>query len=174
MSIEQHDRSNIIEHLIRWAGQQDTVRAVILTSSRAIPNAPVDLFSDYDVILVLRTIEPFHGDRSWLEVFGPVLAVYRDPLIDEDGLVRSAFVVQYENGLKIDFKLWPVELLKTIPNNKRLTTEFDAGYKILLDKDQLTTNLIPPTYLGYIPTPPSEAHYLELLEGFFLDTTYVA
>jgi aminoglycoside 6-adenylyltransferase len=175
MSIAQHDRtSNIIEDLIRWAGQQDSVRAVILTSSRAIPNAPVDLFSDYDVILVLRNIEPFHRDRSWLEVFGPVLALYRDPLIDEDGLTRSAFVVQYENALKIDFNLWPVELLKRIPNNKRLTTEFDAGYKVLLDKDQLTTNLRPPTYLGYIPTPPTEAHYLELLEGFFLDTTYVA
>ena len=165
---------DVVENLIRWADQQDLVRAVVLTSSRAIPNAPVDLFSDYDVILCLRSIEPFHSDRTWLDVFGPVLAVYRDPLIDEDGLVRSAYVVQYENGLKIDFNLWPVELLRRIANNERLTAEFDAGYQVLLDKDQLTTNLRPPTYLGYIPTPPTEAHYLELLEGFFLDTTYVA
>ena len=99
---------DVVENLIRWADQQDLVRAVVLTSSRAIPNAPVDLFSDYDVILSLRSIEPFHADRRWLKVFGPVLAVYRDPLIDEDGLVRSAYVVQYENGLKIDFNLWPV------------------------------------------------------------------
>src|ERR1044071_3248240 len=105
---------NLVEHLIRWANQQDLVRAVILTSSRAIPNASIDLFSDYDVILSLRAIEPYHVDRSWLEVFGPVLAIYRDPLIDEDGLVQSAFVVQYENGLKIDFSLWPVELLTRI------------------------------------------------------------
>lgn len=160
--------------MIRWADQQDLVRAVVLTSSRAIPNAPVDLFSDYDVVLALRTIEPFHVDRSWLEVFGPALAVYRDPLINENGLVRSAFVVQYENGLKIDFSLWPVELLERIANKERLTTEFDAGYQVLLDKDELTTRLGPPTYLGYIPAPPTEAHYLELLEGFFLDTTYVA
>lgn len=165
---------DVIETLIRWAGQQDPVRAVVLTSSRAIPNAPLDLFSDYDVILSLRAIEPFHADRTWLEVFGPVLAVYRDPLIDEDGLVRSAYVVQYENGLKIDFSLWPIELLRRIANNEQLTVEFDAGYQVLLDKDQLTTNLRPPTYLGYIPTPPTEAHFLELLEGFFLDTTYVA
>ncbi|HKU76501.1 MAG TPA: aminoglycoside 6-adenylyltransferase [Pyrinomonadaceae bacterium] len=171
MRLEAND---VVEHLIHWAEEQDLVRAVVLTSSRAIPNAPVDLFSDYDVILSLRSIEPFHADRTWLEVFGPVLAVYRDPLIDEDGLVRSAYVVQYENGLKIDFSLWPVELLKRIANNKRLITEFDAGYKVLLDKDQSTTNLRPPTYFGYIPTPPTEKHYLELLEGFFLDTTYVA
>ncbi|HET6975863.1 MAG TPA: aminoglycoside 6-adenylyltransferase [Pyrinomonadaceae bacterium] len=165
---------DVVENLIRWSDRQDLVRAVVLTSSRAIPNAPVDLFSDYDVILCLRSIEPFHADRNWLEGFGPVLAVYRDPLIEEDGLVRSAYVVQYENGLKIDFSLWPVELLKRIPNNKRLITEFDAGYKVLLDKDQLTINLGPPTYLGYIPTPPTEPYYQALLEGFFLDTTYVA
>ncbi|HEV2905092.1 MAG TPA: aminoglycoside 6-adenylyltransferase, partial [Pyrinomonadaceae bacterium] len=163
-----------VEHLVAWGSQQELVRAVVLTSSRAIPHAPLDLFSDYDVILVLRSIEPFYADRTWLEAFGPVLAVYRDPLSADDGLERSAYVVQYENGLKIDFSLWPVELLLRVANKERLTVEFDAGFKVLLDKDQLTSNLRTPTYLGYIPTPPSEAHYLELLEGFFLDTTYVA
>ncbi|HXV43173.1 MAG TPA: aminoglycoside 6-adenylyltransferase, partial [Anaerolineae bacterium] len=165
---------DVVENLIRWADQQDLVRAVVLTSSRAIPNAPVDLFSDYDVILSLPSIEPFHADRTWLEVFGPVLAVYRDPLIDEDGLVRSAYVVQYENGLKIDFNLWPVELLERVAKRDHIIAEFDAGYQVLLDKDGLTIDLKPPTYSAYIPTPPTEAHYFELLEGFFLDTTYVA
>ena len=165
---------DVVENLIRWADQQDLVRAVVLTSSRAIPNAPVDLFSDYDVILSLRSIEPFHADRKWLDVFGPVLAVYRDPLIDEDGLVRSAYVVQYENGLKIDFNLWPVELLERVAKRDHIITEFDAGYQVLLDKDGLTIDLKPPTYSAYIPTPPTEAQYFELLEGFFLDTTYVA
>lgn len=165
---------DVVENLIRWADQQDLVRAVVLTSSRAIPNAPVDLFSDYDVILSLRSIEPFHADRRWLEVFGPILAVYRDPLIDEDGLVRSAYVVQYENGLKIDFNLWPVELLERVAKRDHIIAEFDAGYQVLLDKDGLTIDLKPPTYSAYIPTPPTEAHYFELLEGFFLDTTYVA
>ena len=165
---------DVVEKLIRWADQQDLVRAVVLTSSRAIPNAPVDLFSDYDVILSLRSIEPFHADRTWLDVFGPVLAVYRDPLINEDGLVRSAYVVQYENGLKIDFNLWPVELLERVAKRDHMIAEFDAGYQVLLDKDGLTIDLKPPTYSAYIPTPPTEVHYFELLEGFFLDTTYVA
>lgn len=164
----------MIEQLISWANSQELIRAVILTSSRAIPHAPLDLFSDYDVILVSRSIEPYYVDRSWLGVFGPVLAVYRDPLIDEDGFTRSAYVVQYENSLKIDFNLWPVELLKHVAGSDQLTAEFDAGYRVLVDKDSLTTGLKPPTYSGYIPAPPTEASYLELLEGFFLDTMYVA
>ncbi|HEU4509536.1 MAG TPA: aminoglycoside 6-adenylyltransferase [Pyrinomonadaceae bacterium] len=164
----------IVDQLIHWANSQDLIRAVILTSSRAIPNAPVDLFSDYDVILVSRSIEPFYADRTWLGVFGPVLAVYRDPLIDENGLRRSAYVVQYENSLKIDFTLWPVELLQRITSSEQLPAEFDAGYQVLLDKDNVTTALKQPTYRGYIPAPPTEAYYMELIEGFFLDTTYVA
>lgn len=164
----------MIEQLRRWAESQALIRAVVLTSSRAIPHASLDLFSDYDVILVSRSIEPYYEDRTWLGVFGPVLAVYRDPLIDEKGLTRSAYVVQYENSLKIDFSLWPIELLQRVTNSEQLPAEFDAGYQVLVDKDGLTTNLKPPTYSGYIPAPPTEAQYMELIEGFFLDTTYVA
>jgi aminoglycoside 6-adenylyltransferase len=164
----------ILDQLVHWANEQELIRAVILTSSRAIPDAALDLFSDYDVILVLRSIQPLYVDRTWLEVFGPVLAVYRDPLIEDNKHKRSAYVVQYENGLKIDFNLWPVELLQQVASNECLPAEFDAGYKVLVDKDQLTTALASPTYAGYIPTPPSEAQYMELIEGFFLDTTYVA
>lgn len=168
------DPEKVLQQLVHWAGQQQSVRAVILTSSRAIPHAALDLFSDYDVILILRDIEPFYVDRTWLEVFGPVLAIYRDPLSEDNGQKRSAYVVQYENGLKIDFNLWPIELLQRVTYNGHLPAEFDAGYKILVDKDHLTTALTSPTYAAYIPAPPTEAHYLELLEGFFLDTTYVA
>ncbi len=166
--------NTVIEQLKRWGDSQTLIRAMVLTSSRAIPQASVDLFSDYDVILVTRSIEPFYEDRTWLEVFGPVLAVYRDPLIDENGLTYSAYVVQYENSLKIDFSLWPVELLQRVTNSEQLPAEFDAGYQVLVDKDDLTTGLKPPTYSGYIPSPPTETRYMELLEGFFLDTTYVA
>ena len=80
-----------------------------------------------------------------------MLAVYRDPLIDENGLTRSAYVVQYENSLKIDFNLWPVELLQRVAGSDQLPAEFDAGYQVLVDKDGLTSGLKPPTYSGYSP-----------------------
>jgi aminoglycoside 6-adenylyltransferase len=168
------DQDSTIASLIRWAEAQDSIRAVVLTSSRAIPHAPLDLFSDYDVILATRSVDKFYTDRSWLQAFGPVLAVYRDPMIADKGLERSAYVVQYENGSKIDFSLWPVELLQRVVENVHLPAEFDAGYRVLIDKDGLTKGLKPPSYSAYIPTPPTEANYLDLIESFFLDTTYVA
>lgn len=165
---------NILQQLRKWAEQEPTVRAMVLTSSRAIPHAQTDAFSDYDVIIALTDIKPLYENRAWLETFGSVLAVYRDPLINDRGFQRSAFVTQYEDSLKIDFSLWPVDLLKQIVSEPQLTREFDAGYKVLLDKDHLTDGLQPPTYQGYIPQPPTEADYQALIESFFLDTAYVA
>ena len=164
----------MIDRLIQWAEQQPSVRAMLLTSTRAVPGAPTDLFSDYDVILVLRDIRPFYAERAWLEAFGRVLTLYHDPLIPVRGLQRSGNVTQYEDGLKIDFSLWPVELLQQIVAEPQLPAELDAGYRILLDKDGLTEGLEPPGYKAYIPTPPAEADFLDLIEVFLLEATYVA
>lgn len=165
---------DIIEQLIQWANRQPLVRAMLLTSSRAIPHAPTDMFSDYDVILALRDIQPFFAERAWLEAFGRVLVLYRDPLILDGGLERSAHVTQYESGLKIDFSLWPVALLQRVVAQPQLPPEFDAGYRILLDKDHLTAGLQPPSYAAYIPTPPAETDYQAVIEVFFLEAVYVA
>lgn len=170
----EQKQNKVIEQLVRWGEQERLVRAMILTSSRAIPHAHTDVFSDYDVILALTDVEPLFADRTWLGVFGPVLAVYRDPLILDRGFQRSAYVTQYENGLKIDFSLWPVALLSRIVAEPQLAKEFDAGYRVLLDKDNLTAGLQSPTYRAYIPDPPSETEYQDKIESFFLDTAYVA
>jgi len=92
MSFEQHQK--ILEKLVRWGQGEPLVRAAILTSSRAIPQAHTDAFSDYDVILILTNIDSFFADRSWLNAFGSVLALYRDPLILDRGFERSAYVTQ--------------------------------------------------------------------------------
>ena len=163
------------EKLIAWGAKQELVRAMVLTSSRAIPNNPyTDLYSDYDVILALRDVRPFHDSREWLAAFGTVLAMYRDPMHEEDGMNWSGNVVQFEDGFKIDFTLWPVEMMRKVAQHETLPPEFDAGYQVLLDKDGLTEGIKPPSYQSYIPQPPTEARYREEIENFFLCTTYVA
>ena len=174
MKKKESEQDATIESLIRWAEDQPGVRAILLTSSRGNPSAQIDIFSDYDVILALRDIHPFYEARTWLEAFGKVLAVYRDPLQQYLDFLKGGYVTQYENGLKIDFALWPVENLQRIVANPELPDEFDAGYLVLLDKDHLTDGLKPPTYKAYIPKPPSEIEYLDAIEVFFLEAAYVA
>ena len=171
-----HHPQDVIQRLIQWAEQRESIRAMLLTSTRAIPTASVDVFSDYDVVLVVKNIRPFFEDRSWLADFGEVLVVYCDPIYSDPdyGIEKFANVTQYADGLKIDFTLWPVELLQKILQAPALTAELDAGYRILIDKDHLTEGMQPPTYTAYIPVPPTEQVYQKTIEDFLSDPPYVA
>ena len=164
----------ILQYLIQWGAQHDTVRAMILTSTRAVPNAYVDVFSDYDVIVYVPDIQPWHTDDAWLEDFGRVLVVYRDPIRVEHGCEKFARITQYEDGLKIDFTVAPVEMLPRIVATGRLPDDLDVGYTVLIDKDGLTEHLRPPTHTAHIPAPPTKEHYLTRIEVFFHEATYVA
>ena len=96
---------DVLTHIIKWADTDKTVRAVLLTSSRAIPSATFDRFSDYDVTVVVTDILPFIENREWLKSFGDVLVVYRDPIRDQLGYRRFAYVTQYADGSKIDLSV---------------------------------------------------------------------
>jgi aminoglycoside 6-adenylyltransferase len=164
----------IIQKLIRWGEQRSSVRAMILTSTRTNPDAPKDVFSDYDVIVVVKNIQPYLKQDAWLQDFGRVLVVYRDPVRQEYGHDRFARITQYEDGTKIDFTIWPVEILLAVVQDQQLPDDLDVGYITLLDKDGLTQDLKAPLYAAYIPELPSEDSYLRLVEVFFHEATYVA
>ena len=174
--IARHDPGEVIRRLVRWAEERDPVRTMLLTSTRARPDAPVDALSDYDVVLVVEDIRPFFEDRSWLEDFGEVLVAYWDGIEpDPDhGVEQTGNVVHYDDGLKIDFRLWPVALLRRISDAPAPPDELDAGYLVLLDKDRLTADLDPPTYMAYVPDRPDEEAYLTWVNDFFSDAPYVA
>jgi aminoglycoside 6-adenylyltransferase len=166
----------VLETIIQWAKKKPEIRAVLLTSTRAVPNAPVDVLSDYDVILILEEIRPFVLDKTWLNDFGEVLVVYWDAIYphSEFGDDCCGNVTQYVDGLKIDFTLWSVELLQKIVDASTLEPELDAGYKILLDKDKLTTKLQPPSFQSYLPKPPTLEAYQTHINDFLTNAPYVA
>ncbi len=167
----------LVQRFIRWAEGQQAVRAMLLTGSRANPHAPVDAWSDYDLILVVEDVHPFFEDRAWLQGFGQVLVAYWDPIQpvpDFPDLEQVSNVVLFEDGLKIDLTVWPVELLPRLARSPALPADLDLGYAVLVDKDRLAAGLRAPTYTAYIPTPPSNEVYQKAIEDFFSDVPYVA
>lgn len=162
--------------LVRWAESKNPVRAMLLTSTRANPRATVDVLSDYDVALVVEDIRPFFEDRSWIGDFGEVLVAHWDPIFPESdhGIEQTGNVIQYADGLKIDFRLWPVALARRISVASVLPDELDAGYAVLLDKDGLLDEMPPPSHEAYVPDRPTEEAYLTVVNDFFGDAPYVA
>jgi len=171
------DSSNdqaIIHRLVQWGEQQRPVRAMLLTSSRTNPAAPVDVLSDYDVIVVVTDIQPYLTDEAWLEDFGELLVVYRDPIRHTYGCETFIRVTHYQDGTKIDFSIWPVGIMPQIAAEPHLPDFLDIGYQILLDKDHLTDALRSPTYTAFIPAPPTAEAYQTVIDEFFNDALYVA
>lgn len=164
----------ILEELIAWGEQQPDVRAMVLTSTRAT-GVSVDQFSDYDVVLLCTDIQIRHNDKTWLQDFGDVVIAYWDDIHPEEnsGLSVSGNVVYYPGTRKIDFSLWPVEIAVWLADQSTLPAELDAGFQILLDKDQLTDAWPIPTRKGYELSLPTHAEYLTLVNDFLVGIPYV-
>jgi len=165
-----------IDRLTRWGEARRDVRCLLITSTRAIPDARVDAYSDYDVILVVDDVRPMIDDTSWLTDFGEVLIAYWDPLEvnPSTGAEQVGSIIDYTDGLKIDFGLWSRQHYAEVTGRQDPAPELDAGYRVLVDKDGLTAELPPPTFRSYIPARPDEATYLRLVTDFLIGVPYVA
>ena len=163
----------VIQKLVALGEKHDSLRAVILTSSRCNPNAYQDIFSDYDAMVFFTDPAPFLESDSWFEALGPVLAVYRDEFLNPDytSYMRMAF---YEDGTKIDFSVNYAARLVSICAEPSLPEWLDVGYEVLVDKDGLTSSLATPTFKAYIPAIPTETEYHTLVNEFWTESIYVA
>jgi aminoglycoside 6-adenylyltransferase len=165
----------VLEQLTEWASANDDVRAMLLTSTRAIGGA-VDAYSDYDIILVLSDVTAYAEKSDWLSAFGELAIAYWDPIETDPrtGESSTSNITYYTGGLDIDFTLWPVSRLARLADQRKLPTELDAGYRVLVDKDGVAARLPAPTLRGYIPDPPDEATFLRLITDFFIGPPHVA
>lgn len=171
--IDRKRPDRVIAALIAWGEADTTIRALILTSSRAVPDMPTERLSDYDLIVVLADVDRFLRDEGWLQTYGTPIVRFNDHHV-LNGHDTYARLVLYEDGTKIDYTLWPVALLQKVAAAPQLPDDLDVGYRILLDKDGLTDGIVAPTYAAHIPVRPTEAEYLALVHEFWWEITYVA
>jgi aminoglycoside 6-adenylyltransferase len=163
----------VVERLMAWGTAHPLVRAMILTSSRSRPDGPVDVLSDYDLILAVSEIEPFAFDDAWTYEYDRPMVRWGDQG-ELHGLTTYFRGVVYQNSVKIDYSIWPVKLLESIATEVHLPDQLDVGYRVLLDKDRRTAGWKSPSYQAYIPKRPTQAQYQALVEEFWWSATYVA
>jgi aminoglycoside 6-adenylyltransferase len=166
-------QDRVLDRAVAWARGEDLVRALILESSRANPRAAIDELSDYDLLLVVSDVRPLRDDDAWLRWCGEPLVCCSEDWTREglDGLTR---LVLYEDGTKVDHQVWCVARFEIEKQCPALPDILDVGYRVLLDKNGVTAGLKPPTYTAHIPRRPTEREYLDLVEEFWWETTYVA
>lgn len=155
----------VLTQFDKWAQGNDLIRAAVLTGSRVDPEGVTDFLSDYDIELYVADLAPFRKDDEWLSVFGPIMV--RWPFSPrstsrEKWLTR---LVLFKDGVRIDFQI--TDKTEIEPD------AYDNGYRVLLDKYNLTAGLNDPTFSEYIITKPSREEYDTLVHEFWWNATYV-
>jgi aminoglycoside 6-adenylyltransferase len=165
--------ADILAKLTAWGEAQPSIRAMIITSSRVRPGGPVDLLSDYDIILVVTDPDRYAQEEAWQFDYGPPMVRWGDQS-ELYGLTTYFRGVIYADYVKIDYSIWPAALPARIAAEDALPDQLDVGYRVLLDKDGLAAQWKPPAYQAHIPAVPTEAEYLAVVEEFWWTATYVA
>ena len=137
---------------------------MILTSTRARGDG--DALSDYDVVVATD------ADLDVTQ-YGEPIAGWSDESVVLGVPTRFRGIV-YDDGVRIDYTIWPGELLRRVAAAPELPEDLDVGYRVLLDKDGRTGGWGQPTYRAHIPAPPTQEQFDELVHEFWWDTTYVA
>jgi aminoglycoside 6-adenylyltransferase len=149
------------------------VRALVLTSSRARPGAPADALSDYDVIVAVSDPAAFLTDEGWQSAYARPLARWGDEH-ELHGLGFSFLGIVHEDWTKVDYMIWPEELLERVAAEESLPDVLDVGYRVLLDETGITARWPAPSYRAHIPSPPAQGEYDALVEELWWSSSYVA
>nr|WP_315030999.1 AadS family aminoglycoside 6-adenylyltransferase [uncultured Chryseobacterium sp.] len=166
-------REEKLEKIIQWAESNPDIRVVLLTSSLVNPYAPIDDFSDLDVELVFENRKVYEENNSWISLFGSPISMIEEEDNVFDGK-HAMKMVLYKDHVKIDFKLYQLSEFITETKEEILPGDWDLGYKVLVDKDELTKGMKLPTYQSVMIHQPSEKRFQQLLNDFWWDTTYIA
>ncbi len=161
------------ELIRRWAEEAEGVRAAILTGSMARGGAVVDALTDHDVALFLDDPDALEASGAWYDAFGDVLVTIPETR-EELGREFSTRLVVYDDGSRIDFSLFPTDILRVIAILPELPPWLDAGYQVLYDPERITGTMVPPFGRGYTGRAPSPDDVLADIEELFWEALVVA
>ncbi len=79
-----HTEAEMISLIKDIAFKEENIRAAYIEGSRTNPNAPKDIFQDYDIVYIVTTTKPFREDKEWINNFGKILYMhYPQETMDE-------------------------------------------------------------------------------------------
>ena len=154
-----HSEKEMLDVIIKVANDDERIRAVLMTGSRADPNVPKDKYQDYDIIYFVNDINPFYNNTEWVEKhFGKPLIMQLPEameIIPAVGDGSFAFLMLFEDGSRIDLSI----------EHKPYTDNGEPAI-ILLDKDNFFPKLKQDKKHWHIK-PPSQKYFHDCCNEFW-------
>lgn len=99
----------VLELILKVAEEDERIRAVLMTGSRANPDCPPDRYQDFDVAYFVTDVKPYWDNMSWIkEKFGEPSLVQKPESMklippDEDG--SYMYLMIFPDGNRIDLQI---------------------------------------------------------------------
>ena len=159
----------MIDLVINIAKEDERIRAVIMNGSRANPNAPRDIFMDFDIVYIVTDLAPYKHNFEWIKRFGEIMILQlpddmSDPAPADDE--EFGYLMQFTDGNRIDLGIYPLAKLDKL--------EKDSQSLLLLDKDGIIRSLAPASDSDYLPRPPTAKAFADCCNEFWWVCPYVA
>lgn len=158
--------------LVAWAERVAEIRAILVVGSQARQIKPADEYSDLDISLYVtgNRAQESESYLRWMRNFAPVWMI-----LEEHHDETKSWLILYQGGIKVDFSVTPISTLQPLIDDQYLWDDQQRGYNILLDKDGIVAQLPTPTPFAPLPyTPPTQAQFIQRVEGYFYGAVYLA
>ncbi len=149
------NEKEVYKQILEFAKREDKIRGVILIGSRVNSNAPVDMFQDYDVVMVTKDADYYKENKGWMKQFGETVIVQHN--INEDK--SHIYLMLFTDLVRIDMIFLPLEVVNTL--------EEDSLIKVLLDKDNRLPKYDKPSEKSYYVKRPTEKEFDYEVNEFF-------
>lgn len=154
--------TEMLELITKVAAEDDRIRAVLLTGSRANPEAPADKYQDYDITYFVKDVTPFYNNMSWIaDRFGvPAICqlpeLMTHPLLPPVNDGHFIYLMIFSDGVRLDLS---IECTPYIDDGEPALT--------LLDKDGFLPPLPPPSGSHWHIRPPDAKLYADCCNEFW-------
>lgn len=157
------NEKEMMDLILGVAEKDERIRGVYMTGSRTNPNAPKDVFQDYDIVYIVRETGSFREDREWIDVFGRRLYMQYPDDRPEPGTDIGqcyGYLMQLADGNRLDLHVVTLEFaLKDIAH--------DRLCRILMDKDMVLPEIPRSTDEDHWVKRPEEEGYLHCCNEFW-------
>lgn len=160
----------MMDLIISTAKEDERIRGVVLGGSRANPNVKRDIFQDFDIIYVVKDINTFTSDHSWIKIFGEMMILQMPKCMGMPPDINDGsftYLMQFIDGNRIDLGLVPVEMIDTVIKGESLGI-------LLLDKDKIMGSIPPSSDSDFITKRPTASLFGDCCNEFWWICPYVA
>ncbi|HWI49369.1 MAG TPA: aminoglycoside 6-adenylyltransferase [Rummeliibacillus sp.] len=138
----EHTYTDIIKQFILYGESDENIRAVLIVGSRARQDKPADKWSDLDLVIFANNPDQLLLNTDWIERIDRPYITFLEQTAVGEGKERR---VLFEDGLDVDFAVLPSKSINKFINTSEVQEVLSRGNRVLIDKDDITRNLINKT-----------------------------